>query len=125
MYKQLLLITLIYSTINCQNQKQTVDVVNESAQVMTITATNADGSFNIKQVVPAYTRAYIIAQLLNLKSAENMLIEAILKDSAIDIEEAIKLGADINMEIAGRKSLLFAIAMEKINAIKCLISLGA
>ena len=125
MYKQLLLASLMYSSINCHNQKQTIDVVNDTAQAITITAVNADGSFNIKQVVPSYARAYIIAQVLNLKSAANMLIEAILKDSPADIQEALKLGADINMEIAGKRALLFAVAMEKLNAIKCLISFGA
>lgn len=108
-----------------KNQKQTIDVVNDSNQSLHISANNADQSFRIAQTVPAYTRALIIAQLINIKSSQNMLLEAIMSDSVKGIQDAISLGANVNQEIGGQRPLIFAIALEKINAVKYLIACGA
>jgi len=107
------------------NQKQTIDVVNDSNQSLQISANNADQTFRVAQTVPAYTRAIIIAQLVNLKSVQNLLLEAIINDSVNGIQEALRLGANVNQEIGGQRPLIFAIALEKINAVKYLIACGA
>ncbi len=106
-------------------QKQTIDVINNSDQSLSISANNASKTFHVSQVIPAYTRALIIAQLINLKSAQNLLLEAIVNDSVKGIQEAIRMGADINQEIGGQRPLVFAVALEKINAVKYLIAVGA
>jgi len=107
------------------NQKQTIDVVNDTNQSLQISANNADQTFRVAQTVPAYTRAIIIAQLVNLKSVQNLLLEAIINDSVNGIQEALRLGANVNQEIGGQRPLIFAIALEKINAVKYLIACGA
>lgn len=121
-----LMISLLCATAGfAGNQKQTIDIVNDSNQSLHISANNADQSFRITQTIPAYTRALIIAQLINLKSSQNLLLEAIVNDSVKGIQEAIRLGTNINQEIGGQRPLVFAIALEKINAVKYLIACGA
>jgi hypothetical protein len=107
------------------NQKQTIDITNDSNQSLYLSANNADQSFRIVQTVPAYTRALIISQLVNLKSSQNLLLEAIMNDSVKGIQEAIRRGADINQEIGGQRPLVFAVALEKLNAVKYLVACGA
>jgi hypothetical protein len=107
------------------NKKQTIDITNDSEQSLLVSANSADQSFRVTQTVPAYTRALIIAQLINLKSSQNLLLEAIMNDSVRGIQEAVRLGANVNQEIAGQRPLVFAVALEKINAVKCLIACGA
>jgi hypothetical protein len=121
----LLCATAGYAGRTAGNQKQTIDITNDSDQSLQISANNADQSFRISQTVPAYTRALIIAQLINLKSSQNLLLEAIMNDSVKGIQEAIRFGANINQEIGGQRPLVFAIALEKINAVKYLIACGA
>lgn len=108
-----------------KNEKQKIDIVNDTDQSLHISANNANQTFRVTQTVPAYTRALIIAQLVNLKSAQNSLLEAIMNDSVKGIQEAIRLGADVNQEIGGQRPLVFAVALEKINAVKYLILCGA
>ena len=107
------------------NQKQTIDITNDSNQSLHVSANSADQSFQIVQTVPAYTRALIISQLIHLKSSQNLLLEAIMNDSVRGIQEAIRMGANINQEIGGQRPLVFAIALEKINAVRYLITCGA
>jgi DNA helicase HerA-like ATPase len=128
MQKKHILIVALFSSfaaINAGSKKQTVDVVNDSEQALQITMNSADQSFHFTQAIPAYTRALIIAQLINLKSVQNLLLEAIVSDSVQGIQEAIRLGANVNQEIGGQRPLVFAVALGKINAVKCLILCGA
>jgi len=106
-------------------QKQTIDIVNDSDQSLQISTNNANKTFQLTQTVPAYTRALIIAQLINLKSAQNLLLEAILNDSVKGIQEAVRQGANINQEIGGQRPLVFAVALEKMHAVKYLVLCGA
>lgn len=125
--KHIFLAMVAFAATACfaQNQKQTIDVTNDTNQVLHFAANTADQNFKVSQTVPAYTRAIIIAQLVNLKSVQNMLLEAILNDSVAGIQEAVRKGANINQEIGGQRPLIFAIALEKIGAVKCLVALGA
>ncbi len=122
-FSTILLLSATASYAN--NQKQAIDIVNDCDQSLHISAKNANNTFSITQTVPAHTKAMIIAQLVNLKSAQNLLLEAIVNDSIKGIQEAIRLGANINQEVGGRRPLVFAIELEKINAVKYLITCGA
>ena len=63
--------------------------------------------------------------ITKIKSSQEKLHAAILKDSAVGIREAIKEGADINIEKNGKSPIMWAILLSRYKALETLLQLGA
>lgn len=104
---------------------QIIDVVNNSGQSLQLNAQNTDQTLKIEHNIAAYTKSCITVQIVRLKALQDMLFDAIVEDSAKKITMAIKCGAVVNRPIDGRNPLLWAILLEKSNAVKCLVKYRA
>jgi hypothetical protein len=104
---------------------QTIDVLNDSSQVLHISANNADRSLSLIHNVPAYAKSLVVIKVTQLKSLQDMLFEAILNDSPAQIKHAIQAGANVNAEKEGKRPLLWAITFHRTNAVRCLLENGA
>lgn len=104
---------------------QTIEVVNNSAQLLNIAANNNDRSLHINQTISAFTKSLIVIQITQLKTLQDRLFEAILNNSYSEVRQAIREGADVNQEKDGKSPLLWAVLFQRTNAAKCLINHGA
>lgn len=117
---------LAFSCISAQaDSVQTIDVLNNSAQVMNLAANNADNSFTVGQRVPAYSRALVIAQVTELGVLQDKLFAGIFRNSAEEVRLAIVAGADVNKLREGKTPLYWAISFNMIDAAACLLEYGA
>ncbi len=91
-----------------QNQTNRIDVINN-------TKTTIDVSFPL----PEKTSATIQLKKIDALHA------AILNDSAEKIREAVNTGANVNQEINDKSPLLWAVLLNRYNAIETLLQLGA
>lgn len=107
------------------NDVQSIEVVNNSDQSLNVNASSIAQSLKLSYSVPSRAHSLIVSQLTQLKSPQEMLFEAILNDSVSDIQKAIQLGANVNQGFNGKCPLIWAIAFEKFNSIKCLLENGA
>ena len=121
-----LAITLVasYQSVNADSL-QTIDVLNNSSQVLNLSANNADRSLCLTQIVPAYAKSLVVVQITQLRSLQDMLFEGILNDSPSEIRRAIQAGANVNLEKEGKRPLLWAVTFHRMNAVRCLLEQGA
>ena len=115
-------LALSFATAN-GHVRQSIEVVNHSANAMTIGANSS--SFNANYTVPALTKSLLIFQLTALKSLQDMLFTAIVNNSAEGIREAMILGANVNCPREGKSLLLWAVTLQRSNAARCLLEHGA
>lgn len=101
-----------------------VQTTNDSLDQMTIQGTSKDLVFT--QKVPGQSEAVLISEVIRLGApTQDILFEAIQRDSAWHIKVWVKMGGNVNQPIMGKRPLSWAIAYNKPNAITCLIELGA
>jgi ankyrin repeat protein len=107
------------------DSRQSVEVINNSAQVMNIAANTADRSFSFNHSTPAFCKSLILLEITKLQSLQEMLFDAILNDSPSEIRHAMRLGASINYPKDGKTPLFWAISFHRTNAAKYLLDHGA
>jgi len=91
-------------------------------QVINI-ANNTNQPLGLNLTVPEYTAAVI--QFTKIKSAQEMLHQAILDNSAEGIKKAIAAGANVNLEKEGKLPILWALLLNKLDALEELLVCGA
>ena len=91
----------------------------ESAHIINDT----DQSLRVNFGVPEYSHADI--SITKINDLQNALHKAILSDSVIEVRNAVRAGADVNMPQDGKRPLLVAILLSRHNAIETLLKLGA
>lgn len=125
--KPIIFLSMIFlsSSIAKADSIQSVDVLNDSAQIMKWSANNADNSFIVSQVVPAYSKAFVIAQVTQLNTLQDKLFAGIFRNSPEEIRQAITAGANVNKPREGRTPLTWALAFNLVNAAACLLQYGA
>lgn len=106
------------------SQSRTIDVANDTAQALALTAVAKDG-FRLEHAVPAHMRLQAVIKLVELTRAQEMLFEAILQNSAHGVAAAVKAGVDVNAEINGQRPLFWAMSLAKTDAVRCLLNCGA
>ncbi len=119
---------LISSFICCaayDQATQSIEVVNNSNQPLHIATNGREQLLRLEYEVPARYHSLIVATLTKLQSPQEFLYAAILNDSAAQILQAVRLGANLNQEIDGYSPLLLAATLKRYNAISCLLDLGA
>lgn len=104
---------------------QTIDTLNNSNQLLHLSANNADRTLCLNHTVPAFAKSLIIVQVTQLRALQDMLFEGILNDSSEQIRRAIQAGANVNLEREGKRPLLWAVTFHRMNAVRCLLELGA
>ena len=119
-------ITPLFS-INAINKDtlQSIQVINKSEHSMHIAANSNAHSLCIDYSVPANTHWSLVSQLMNVKSPQEMLFNAILNDSTIEIRQAIQAGANINQAIDGKSPIVLAFLTNRFEALKYLLQCGA
>ena len=95
---------------------------NKPGQVITI-ENNTSNPLGLNLTVPEYTAAVI--QYTKIKSAQEMLHQAILDNSAEGIKKAVLAGADVNLGKDGKAPLLWAVLLKRHDAIDVLLSCKA
>ncbi len=90
---------------------ESVHIVNDS-----------DQSLRADIGIPAHNRADILITKMN--DIQDALYKAILNDSVVEIKKAVQAGADINKRKDNKPLLLWAILLNRYNAIAELIQLG-
>jgi hypothetical protein len=117
--------TTILSPFVAGANVQSIEVVNNSNQPLHITANGNAQSLNLRYSVPAYAQSLIISQLTLLRSPQEVLFDAILSDNVVGIRQAIRMGADAKQSINGKSPMLWAVVLQRFNAIRCLLEYGA
>lgn len=111
------------SSIYSQFSHQSLDIDNNSAQQINITANSV--GLQINHQVPAYSHSRIIASITSLNNPNDMLLRAIIANSSTEIIDAIRTGANVNHRISGKTPLEWAIFLDKLVAVKTLVLYGA
>lgn len=119
----LLIVSTSTAVIIC-NQSRIIDVANDTAQALVLSAAAKDG-FRLEHTVPAHMRLQAVIKLVELTRAQEMLFEAILQNSAHGVAAAVKAGVNVNAEINGQKPLFWAMSLAKTDAVRCLLNCGA
>ena len=104
---------------------QKIEVLNNCAQAMNLSAKNVDGSFNIGLKIQAYAKALVIAQITELNTLQDQLFLGIFRNSAIEVRRAIAAGANVNKSREGKTPLAWALKYGMGNAAACLLQNGA
>ncbi len=104
---------------------QTIETINQSSQPLHISANSPTAALHVEQTVPAYTHALIVSMLTKLQSPQDLLLSAIVNDSAFGVKQARQAGANINQEILGKSPVLLAASLKRYDALQCLLELGA
>jgi|GEM_PF-2122062 hypothetical protein len=104
---------------------QSVDVLNNSPQSLKWAANNANNTFVVSQVVPAYCKAFVISKITQLSVMQDKLFAGICRNSAEEVRQAIAVGADVNKLREGRTPLAWALSLNMVNAAACLLQYGA
>lgn len=120
----LLSILFMPLTANINEEMQCIDVTNNSSQNLTITAKD-DSLLKIESKVPAYTKWQMISKLTKIKSAQDLLFDAIVNDSPEEIKKAILASANIQDKINGQSPMMWAISLKKYNALQMLAVLSS
>jgi ankyrin repeat protein len=120
----LMVASLIVSNSMLATTGRSIEVNNETGQPLAFAASAKDG-FRLEHVVPEYTRMVAVIKLTNVSKAQEMLLEAILNNSAHGVARAVQAGADVNLEINGQKPLFWAMSLTKADAVRCLLNHGA
>jgi|SRR4030095_296463 len=107
------------------NSVQKIDVLNNCAQVMNLTAQNADHSFTINLKVPAYAKAFVISKITELNTLQDQLFMGIFRNSVEEVAQAIAAGANVNTLREGRTPLDWALSFGMTDAAVCLLQNGA
>lgn len=115
---------ILGQTINA-NSLQTIDILNNSAQALHITAKNGDCSMSFNQTIPVYAKLFVMVQVTKLELLQDMLYIGIINDSPERIMQAIASGANVNLEKGGIRPLSWAMKLGKNNAALCLLEHGA
>lgn len=123
--RMFLIVSVVLPVIAKAYSMQSIEIVNNSAQAIHIASNTANPSLYIDHVVPAFTKSLVIVQVTKLKNLQDLLFDAILKDSAEDIRSAIFSGASVNLEREGKTPLLWAVLLHRPNAARCLLEYGA
>jgi len=118
------MLTLSFAAANADST-QSIDVLNNSAQILKWAANNADNSFVVSQLVPAYSKAFVIAQITELSVLQDKLFAGIFRNSAEEVRQAIAAGANVNKLREGKTPLAWALAFNMVNAAACLLQHGA
>ncbi len=93
-------------------QTRKIKIYNNSNQQLTATHN-----------VPEYSQ--VLIETTKLPELQTILHSGILNNSAQEILDAVKLGANVNLEIDGKLPIFIAISLKKINAIEVLKKIGA
>ena len=104
---------------------RSIEVVNNSAEAMSINTNSADGSLYLAQKVTPYARLFVVIEIKKLQTIQDKLFEAIFNDSEEEIKRAIQAGANVNIAKDGASLLTWAVSLHRIKAAKCLIENGA
>lgn len=64
-------------------------------------------------------------EIREVVDAQDLLHQAIMRDSADDIREAVRLGANVNNGKGGQASLVWAVILNRFKAVECLLECGA
>lgn len=96
------------------NADQQINIVNDTAS-----------SLNVNLSVPAKTEAIIQMKKLHNQQPQEMLLKAILNNSAAEVRIAVRAGANINDFKDGKSPLLCALLLKHHNALEILLQLGA
>jgi hypothetical protein len=104
---------------------QSIDVLNNSAQVFNLAANNADNSFTVGLRIPAYAKAFVISQITELSVLEDKLFAGIFRNSSEEVKQAIAAGANVNKLREGKTPLAWALSFNMVNAAACLLQHGA
>ncbi len=118
------MLTLSFVGVNADSV-QSIDVLNNSAQVFNLAANNADNSFTVGLKIPAYAKAFVISQITELNVLQDKLFAGIFRDSTVEVEQAIAAGADVNKSREGKTPLVWALSFGMVNAAACLLQYGA
>lgn len=109
-YSMFSIALLGFTTINAE----TVKIIN-----------NTDMTLTMEFPIPEYTKAKLELTKLGVIDPQEMLHEAISKDSAEGITQAVLSGASVNQERNGKSPLLFAVLLKKSDATEALLTHGA
>ncbi|MDR3549992.1 MAG: hypothetical protein P4L31_01135 [Candidatus Babeliales bacterium] len=118
------MLTLSFVRANADSV-QSIEVLNDSAQFIKWAANNADNSFVVSQLVPAYSKAFVIAQVTQLSVVQDRLFAGIFRNSPEEIKQAITAGANVNKAREGKSPLAWALSFNMVNAAACLLQYGA
>lgn len=95
---------------------------NTPDQVINI-ANNTNHPLGVNLTIPEHTAAVIT--MTKLKSAQEMLHQAIFDNSAEGIKKAVTAGADVNLYRDGKSPLLWAVLLKRTNAVAALLECDA
>ena len=118
-------ILVLSSVVIKADSIQKIEVLNNSAQVMNLSAQNADNSFNMGLKIQAYTKAFVIAQITSLSTLQDQLFMGIVRNSASEVTQAIAAGANVYKLREGRTPLAWALSLSMSEAAVCLLQHGA
>lgn len=119
----LFLCVSIFTNLCAKDESQIIQVINNSPQVLELS--NIEGKFKFTHLIPSFAKLLISLEYLKKLTPQDMLFNAIINDSPVDIVKAINGGADIKIEKEGKSLLFWALLLKKPEAIKCLIDYGA
>lgn len=84
---------------------------------------NGQQQLQVTHKVPEYAQANV--EMVRLPEPQIMLHEGILNNSTQEILDAVKLGANVNLDIDGKLPIFIAMAAKKMNAVEVLKRCGA
>jgi hypothetical protein len=116
---------LLFCSHVCAHSTQSIEMINNSPDVIHLAAKAADNSFSVNQRVPAYSKAFIISKIVELDTLQERLFLAIFRDSVQEIEQAIADGANVKKAREGKTPLAWALSFNMVNAATCLMKHGA
>ncbi len=128
MFKNSIFVTsmLTFAFVSAKaDSTQCIEVLNDSAQIIKWAANNADNSFVVSQLVPVYSKAFVIAKVTELNTLQDKLFVGIFRNSAKEIRQAIAEGANVNKLREGKTPLNWALSFNMVNAAACLLQYGA
>lgn len=105
----------------CSNRQ--IEIENDCNYPMHILANSAD--LKIEHHVVANSHSKITAVVTPIPNMQGILLNAITNNSVQQIIHAIHAGANVNLEINGKKPLEWAMLLGHIKSIKCLVAYGA
>jgi ankyrin repeat protein len=117
--KNLILAFVATSSVISIHAKQLL--VGEPQQIKIVNG--AEQSLQVTHDIPEYAQASI--ELTRLPEPQKMLYDAIVSNSAKDILQAVKVGANVNMDIDGKLPILIAMSLKKMNSVEVLKKCGA
>jgi ankyrin repeat protein len=121
----LLSVVLVASSIINADSIQTIDVLNNSAQALHLTANNEDYSLSLNQIIPAFSKSIITVQVELICSPQELLFKSIINNLPEKTQEAVKAGASVNFEKDGKSPLLLAVLLKRYDIVKILLTAGA